>query len=328
MRTIILAAISFALGLLSWATDAAAAVTPGDFLLASADGVSVFNREGSLKFGRFATTLKDGRPGVVEWSDMIYDGCRLPSGNYLCASHHYVRELAPDGKTIWEFRVAAPAELKTCVPLPNGDVMTVDAERMEMVQLTDAGRRVARRIPVPTKREADPHSRYNLLRRTPVGTYLLALRFEKAFVEVDDNGKELWRHSVPDLPVVAERLANGNTLMSWRGGLIEATPNHEIVWELKAADLTEFPVIIFGGFHRFPNGNTLIVNSDWHYQNVQENRVQVFEVSTAKKVVWKLGVESFAGTKPGSLEPTTGLIEHRLIGLQWLGAKTSPAKIK
>ena len=327
MRTAALVGIGWVLGLFC-PVPAAAAVTPGDFLLASADGVSVFNREGSMKFGKFATTLKDGRPGVVEWSDMVYDGCRLPSGNYLCASHHYVRELAPDGKIIWEFRVKAPTELKTCVPLPNGDVMTVDADQMELVQLTDGGRRVTRRIPVPTRREADPHSRYNLLRRTPAGTYLLALRFEKAFVEVDDNGKELWRHPVPDLPVVAERLANGNTLMSWRGGLIEAAPNHEIVWELKAADLTEFPVIIFGGFHRFANGNTLIANSDWHYQNVQENRVQVFEVSPAKKVVWKLGVESFAGKKPGSLEPTTGLIEHRLIGLQWLGVKTSPAKIK
>jgi hypothetical protein len=91
------------------------------------------------------------------------------------------------------------------------------------------------------------------------------------------------------------------------------------VWELKTADITESPVIIFGGFHRFENGNTLIANSDWHYHDAKEAAVQLFEVTRDKKVVWKLGVEAFAGRKPGSLEPKTGNIEHRIIGIQWLG---------
>jgi hypothetical protein len=297
-------------------------VVPGSVLLASAEGVSVFDREGAMTFGQFSTTLVDGKPGALGWSDMIYDGWKLASGNYLCSSHHFVRELTPDGKIVWEFRVKAPVELKTCVPLPNGDVMTVDADAMELVQLTDHGQRVAKRIPVPTDKKASPHNRYSLLRRTDAGTLLLALRTEKAFIEVDDTGKELWRHAVPDLPVVAERLPNGNTLMSWRGGLIEATPKHEVVWELKTADITEFPVIIFGGFHRFENGNTLIANSDWHYKVADENRVQVFEVTRDKRVVWKLGVDAFAGKKPGSLEPHSGLVEQRIIGLQWLPASS------
>lgn len=294
----------------------------GSVLLASADGVSVFDRAGAMSFGKFVNSTKDGKPEPIEWSDMIYDGCRLPSGNYLCSSHHFVREFAPDGKMVWEYRVQAPVELKTCVPLPNGDVMTVDADKMELVQLSGQGKRVAKRIPVPTAAQATPHNRYNLLRRTASGTFLLALRAEKSFIEVDESGKELWRHPVPDLPVVAERLENGNTLMSWRGGIIEATPTHVVVWEIKAADITEFPVIIFGGFHRFPNGSTLIANSDWHYKAQGENRVQVFEVSRGKKVLWKLGVEAFAGKKPGSLEPKTGNIEQRIIGIQWLGEET------
>lgn len=303
-------------------------VVPGSVLLASAEGLSVFDREGAMTFGKFATTLVDGKPGALGWSDMIYDGWRLPSGNYLCSSHHFVRELTPDGKTLWEFRVKAPVELKTCVPLPNGDVMTVDADAMELVQLTGQGQRIARRIPVPTDKKASPHNRYNLLRRTDAGTFLLALRTEKAFIEVDDAGKELWRHAVPDLPVVAERLANGNTLMSWRGGLIEATQKHEVVWELKTADVTEFPVIILGGFHRFENGNTLIANSDWHYQPAGRNAVQVFEVTRDKRVVWKLGVDAFAGKKPGSLEPHSGLVEHRIIGLQWHAASSQTPTTK
>jgi hypothetical protein len=294
-------------------------VMPGSVLIASADGLSVFDRAGAMSFGQFIVPMNEGRPGAAVWSDMIYDGCRLPSGSYLASSHEWVRELTNKGEVVWEFRVQKPVELKTCIPLPNGDVMTVDAEKMEMLQLTDQGRRIAKRIPVPTDVKASPHNRYNLLRRTEAGTFLLALRAEKAFIEIDESGKELWRHPVPDLPVVAERLANGNTLMSWRGGLIEATPKHEVVWELKTADITESPVIIFGGFHRFENGNTLIANSDWHYKAAGENRVQLFEITRDKEVVWKLGLEAFSGKKPGSLEPKTGNIEHRIIGIQWLG---------
>ena len=303
-------------------------VLPGSVLLASAEGVSVFDREGAMTFGQFSTTLVDGKPGALGWSDMIYDGWKLTSGNYLCSSHHFVREMAPDGKTVWEFRVKAPVELKTCVPLPNGDVMTVDADAMELVQLTDKGQRIARRIPVPTDKKASPHNRYNLLRRTDAGTFLLALRTEKAFVEVDESGKELWRHAVPDLPVVAERLENGNTLMSWRGGMIEATPKHEVVWELKTADITEFPVIIFGGFHRFENGNTVIANSDWHYKAAGDNRVQVFEVNRDKRVVCKLGFDAFTGKKPGSLDTHSGLVEQRIIGMHWLPASTKTPTAK
>ena len=304
-------------------------VVPGSVLLASAEGVSVFDRAGSMTFGKFSTTLVDGMPEKLEWSDMIYDGWRLPSGNYLCSAHEWVREISPDGRIAWEYRVQKPVELKTCLPLPNGDVMMVDGERMELIQLSNHGRKIVKRIPVPTNPKVGIHSRYNLLRRTLAGTYLLALRAEKAFIEVDESGKELWRHPVPGLPVVAERLPSGNTLFSWRGssaeshgGLIEVGKDHQIVWELSAEEVDGFHGW-FGGFHRFENGNTLIANSDWHYREAKETAMQVFEVTRNKKVVWKLGVEAFAGKKPGSLEPRTGLVEQRIIGLQWLGASSA-----
>lgn len=319
-------ALACALGLFaSGALAHSAPVDPGSVFIASAEGVSVFDRDGAMAFGHFVTSLQDGKPGPVEWDDMVYDGWKLPSGNYLCSSHRYVRELDPQGNMVWEFRLAAPSELKTCVPLPNGDVMTVDATKMELVQITDQGKREVRRIPVPTTPTAPEHERYNLLRRTPAGTFLLALRSEKAFIEIDETGKELWRHPVPELPVVAERLPNGNTLMSWKSGLIEAAPDHTVVWELKASDITDFPVIITGGFHRFENGNTLIANSDWHYKSDGENRVQLFEVTPDKKVVWTLGTDAFEGKKPGSLEPSTGLVEQRIIGIQWLPEEKNAA---
>ena len=232
-------------------------LTPGSVLIASGEGISVFNRSGDMPFGKFFVPVADGKGSATPWSDMGYDGWKLKSGHYLCSAHEWVREISPKGEIVWEYRVQKPVELKTCVPLPNGDVVTTDVSTQELVWLKKGG--VVKRVPIPSTMKAAPHSRYNLLRRTPAGTFLLALRAEKAFIEIDESGKELWRHPVPDLPVVAERLANGNTLMSWRGGLLEVNTKHEVMWELKAADIKEFTVLIFGGFHRFENGNTLIV---------------------------------------------------------------------
>ena len=299
-------------------------VAPGSVLVASCEGLSAWDRDGNRTFARFFVPADGAKAAGVAWADMIYDGCRLPSGNYLCSAHEWVREIAPAGEILWEYRVQKPVELKTCVPLPNGDVMTVDAERMELIQLTDRGRRIARRIPVPTNPKASIHTRYNLLRRTPAGTFLLALRAERAFVEIDETGRELWRHAVGGLPSVAERLASGTTLMSWRGagesrgGLVEVSAGGEIVWQLAAEEVPGFGGW-FGGFHRFENGNTLIANSDWHYHTPEETAVQLVEVTRDKRVVWHLGVDKFAGTKPGSLEPKSGNVEQRIIGIQWLG---------
>jgi hypothetical protein len=316
------AIFSVLMGIYPSSAEVVSGLEKGAVLVASCEGLSVWDREGVTSFQKYFHSGTAEKAAVVPWSDMIYDACRLASGNYLCAAHEWVREVNPSGSVVWEYRVQKPVELKTCVPLPNGDVMTVDGERMELIQLTDQGRRVARRIPVPTDAKAAVHVRYNLLRRTSAGTWLVALRSEKAFVEIDESGKELWRHAVPDLPVVAERLQNGNTLMSWRGGLQEVAPDHRMVWELKAADVKEFSVVLFGGFQRLANGNTVIVNSDWHRKEAGDNRVQVWEVDREKRVVWKLGVDAFEGKKPGCHEPRTGLVEHRLIGLQWLGGES------
>jgi len=308
-------------------------VAPGSVLVASCEGLSAWDRDGNRTFARFFVPdvpPAGAKASVVAWAEMVYDGWRLPSGNYLCSAHEWVRELAPDGTIVWEYRVQAPCELKTCVPLPDGDVMTVDAERMELIQLADRGRRIARRIPVPTDPQAGIHVRYNLLRCTPAGTFLLALRAEQAFIEVDDSGREVWRQAVPGMPCVAERLPAGATLMAWRGGgptasggLIEVDPLGAVVWKLDVGEVEGFHGW-FGGFHRFENGNTLVANSDWHYHEPHETAVQLVEVTRDKRVVWKLGVEAFTGKKPGSLEPSTGLVEQRIIGIQWLGAASAP----
>ena len=117
-------------------------VVPGSVLLASCEGLSTWDRAGQHGFARFfvpEVAPAGAKASVVAWADMIYDGHRLPSGNYLCSAHEWVREIAPDGAIVWEYRVQKPCELKTCVPLPNGSVMTVDADHGDWAFVGDTG---------------------------------------------------------------------------------------------------------------------------------------------------------------------------------------------
>lgn len=67
---------------------------------------------------------------------------------------------------------------------------------------------------------------------------------------------------------------------------------------LPDGDVKTFPLLIFGGFHLFVNGNAPAAGADWPYHDANANTVQLFEVTHGKK--------------PGSLEPKTSNIEQRL----------------
>jgi hypothetical protein len=149
----------------------------------------------------------------------------------------------------------------------------------------------------------------------PVGD----LGFARIFVpETPSAGSEASVVAWGDMIYDGCHLASGNHPCSAHEWVREIDPDGAIVWELEPRDIREFPVLIFGGFHRCQSGNALVANSDWHYREAQETAVQPFEGTQDKRGVWKLGVERFAGGKPGSLEPKTGRVEQRIIGIQWL----------
>ena len=80
-----------------------------------------------------------------------------------------------------------------------------------------------------------------------------------------------------------------------------------------------FPLLIAVGTVELAGGRLLVVNSDWHYQEPGENRVQLFITDSSKNISWTLPVTAFEGWKRGEIEPKTGLLEHRAGVVQLLG---------
>ena len=288
----------------------------GRFLLVASEGLYIVESDGRCSWSYTVPPLDGQSPG--EFDHLIYDGWALANGNVLFGTHRYVREIDRQEQTVWEYRVQGKNKVKTCLPLPNGRVAVLNSQEQAILELESGTGQVLHRIPVPA--EGTLHTRYNLLRRTPEGNYLVALRAEERFVEVDPNGQILRSLPVPSLPALAQTLSDGTTLCSGRFGLIRFDANGKKVWSFTPEDAApHFPLLIAVGTVELSGGRLLVVNSDWHYLEPGENRVQLFITDSSKNISWTLPVTAFDGWKRGEVEPKTGLLEHRAGVVQLLG---------
>jgi hypothetical protein len=291
----------------------------GRFLLVAAEGLYIV--EPHLSCSWSYTFPPPVRQTLTQYDDMVSDGHVLGDGRIVYAANRYIREIDRDKRTIWEYRVEAPAEVKTCCPVGTDKIAIVHSGEQAILELERGTGKVLRRIPVPA--QGTEHTRYNLLRATPQGTYLLALRTENRFTEVDRDGKELRSFKVVSLPVVARRLADGSTLCAARIEVTRYDPAGAKAWSYTRVDAAaDFPMIIAGGNFTLADGRLAVVNSDWHYPEKDRNRVQVFVVDEAKRVSWTLPATAFAPWKRSWTEKKTGLVEHRVLVIQPLGKPT------
>jgi hypothetical protein len=289
----------------------------GRYFLVASEGLYLVEPDGQCSWSYNPTTYQG--QGWVEYDDLVYDGWALSNDRFLYAAHRYAREVDRNKQTVWEYRVKGTAEVKSCVPLSNGRVAVLNSQDQSILELESGTGKVLHTIPLPAK--GNNHTRYNSLRLTPQGNYLVALRAENRFVEISPAGKTLQSFPVPGLPVMAQRLLDGSTLCSGKFGLIKFDPAGRQTWSFTVADAApHFPLIIAAGFVELTDHRLLVVNSDWHYLKKDDNRVQLFALDSDKKISWSLSSTAFQQWKRSELEPQTGFVEHRCMVVQPLSS--------
>ncbi len=315
-RVAMFVCIAVGLGIGAYRVDAqekSQTVHLGRFLLVASEGLYLVESDGSCSWSYHPAPY--GQQVKAMEDDIIYDGWALPNGHYLFSTHRYIREIDRDKRTVWEYRLTAPAEVKSGVPLPNGRIAALNSQEQAILELEPGTGKVLHRIPVPAK--GTDHTRYMLMRRTPEGTYLVALRNEQRLVEVTPAGEMLHWFSTADMPVMAQRLADGSTIGSGRFGLVKLDGAWKNTWSFTRADAAPyFPLLITWGVTELPDHLLVVANSDWHLAKKDENRVQFFAVDSAKQVSWTLPATAFKDWKRSETEPRTGLIEHRSVLVQ------------
>ena len=285
----------------------------GRYFLVASEGLYVVEKDGRPSWSYHPTPYQG--QGWGKYDDLIYDGWVLPGERVLFSTHRYVRELDRNKQTVWEYRVPGMTEIKSCVPLGNGRVAVLHSNQQAILEIEEGTGSITHRIPLSAK--GSDHTRYNMIRRTPSGNYLVALRAEERFVEVDRDGEILRSFPVSGLPVMAQRMSDGTTLCSGEFGLLRFDADGTEIWSLTREDVApSFPLIYAVGFNEMKDGRLLVVNSDWHYARKNQNRVQMFLVDSNRNFPWTLPSSAFDGWKKSAVEKKTGFTEHRCALIQ------------
>lgn len=263
--------------------------------------------------------------------ETVYDAWQLPSGNVLFCHRYGVREVTPKMETVWDYKIPrepGKQEINSCQPLPDGKVLILDCGNQKLLEV-DRDQSVTHSIDLPDGGK-NVHNRYMQARKTPQGTYLISYRDNKVILELNADGKEVWRYKLNDndRAFTAIRLPNGRTLIpcitSYR--IIEVDPEGKITWELDKQDDLGFELLYPVGVQVRHNGNLVVINSDYHHRKGMDNDVQAFEITRDKRVLWTLKKTDLeTDGKVPVVERGTKMPSHHLLSIQVPG---EPAGLK
>ncbi len=231
--------------------------------------------------------FKISAAGEIEWeypADQCTDAWLLDSGNVLMSftgETRGVREVTPGKKVVWEY--TTDGEVWGCQRLDNGNTLVAECTAKRLIEVDRKGQIVKT---VQVKSGGNIHMGMRHGRKLANGNYLAALLDDKAVREYDSSGKMIREIKTPDVAFSAIRLDNGNTVIGYRGGVIEVDPEDRVVWHLTQKDVPDVKLYWICCIQRLPNGNTVVGN--WFIHKRRTDSTPFFEVTPDKKVVWKV----------------------------------------
>lgn len=230
--------------------------------------------------------FKISAAGEIEWeypADQCTDAWLLENGNVLMSftgRTRGAREVTPEKKVVWEYETSG--EVWSCQRLPNGNTLVAECTAKRLIEVDGKGE-IVKIVPVASG--GNTHMGMRHARKLANGHYLVALLDDKAVREYDASGKMIREIKTPDLAFSMIRLENGNTVIGYRGGVIEVDAKDKVVWSLTQEDLPDVKLYWVCCIQRLPNGNTVVGN--WFIHKRQLDSPPFFEVTPDKKVVWR-----------------------------------------
>ncbi len=252
--------------------------------------------------------VKNGR---IVWSfhnpgsrGEISDAVLLSNGNVLFAHQFGITLIDSEKKVLWKLDAPEGCEIHTAQPIGKERVVFVQngpEPKCAVINITSG--KIEREFPLEVGNVKSVHGHFRRARLTSAGTLLVAHMDHGKVSEYDEHGKEVWTTPFKG-PWSAERLANGNTLITSTKLIREVNSKGATVWECAPADLTGHQIHGFQIATRLPNGNTLLNNwvNPWDGPiDFATAPAQAFEITPEKKIVWTLR----SWNEPDNLGPAT-----------------------
>jgi hypothetical protein len=153
--------------------------------------------------------------------------------------------------------------------------------------------KIQQRLPIPAKYKHH-HGQLGNVYAVAENNYLAQLWGEGTALEIDKNGKEIWRFQIPPYgnrpyPVGTIqdllRLDNGNTLIACgtQARLLEVTPAGTIVWEFDGSKHPELNFTNACALQKLNDGSILVTN---FLRGNSGRGAHAFRLSRQRKITW------------------------------------------
>jgi outer membrane protein assembly factor BamB len=207
--------------------------------------------------GNVVKFKEDGTPLWDFPNRNAHDVQLLPGGNLLI-NPSGVQEVTPDKKIVWEVGKPIVGKAEACQRLANGNTMIADNTAHTVFDVT-LDKQVVWKYDVPEG------AGMRQVRRLENGNTLICAATAHVVLEVNPAKEIVWRYELP-FPYLAQRLANGNTLISSGAGakreghyLIEVDPAGKTVWKYGGSDAPKAEQLNWpAGFVRMADGTIYV----------------------------------------------------------------------
>ncbi len=275
MRTMLLTVLAVAVGVAGASGAETNAFCAGKWLLCA-----------DYTAGKVALVKPDGAVAWQQPGASCNDLWMLPGGNVLHTTGHGVREVTRAGEVV--FKYDTKSEVYACQRLANGNTFVGECNGGRLLEVAPDGQ-IVKQVALLPEGQDGGHVYMRNARRLPDGHFLVTHYGAQVVREYDADGKQVWEAAAPGGPHSAVRLPNGNTLFATGdrtqdARLTEVDRAGQVVWCLSNKDLPGAPLRFLTGFHRLPNGNTLI--SNWLGHGQFGKAPHLLEITPAKQVVW------------------------------------------
>lgn len=207
--------------------------------------------------GKVVKFKEDGTPLWDFPNRNAHDVQLLPNGNVLI-NPAGVQEVTPDKQIVWEIGAPVVQSAEACQRLANGNTMIAD-NGAHTVLIVTPSKEVVWKYEVPDK------AAMRQVRALDNGNLLICASGKHTVLEVNPAKEIVWKYEVP-FPYLAQRLENGNTLISSGAGagqkgyfLIEVDASGKTIWKYGGVDgpseeLLNWP----SGFARMADGTIYV----------------------------------------------------------------------
>jgi outer membrane protein assembly factor BamB len=246
--------------------------------------------------------------GKIVWQTKIgplHDLHLLANGNLLFQTDwQHVVEMEPETqKIVWTYDATKrsegkPVEVHAFQRRTDGSTMVAESGTTRIVEVDRDGS-ILKQVPLKV-RQTSAHSDTRLARALENGNYLVCHEHDGLVREYSPEGKTVWEFDVPlfdrepapghgpeaygNQVFSAVRLPGGNTLIGTGNGhgILEVTPQKEIVWRVAQDDLEGIRLAWVTTLQVLPSGNIVVGNCHAGPENPQ-----LVEIDREKNVVWK-----------------------------------------